>query len=827
MATLIEPILIGLICIFALLVALGFFLAYRVQRRYINGGTVRLKKTFNALLGVFAIILIVFSLVLNYLGSSLGVVFDLVLAKTPERDTSVSTTEDDWRNLARRIGDEGMVLMRNENHALPLLNNGAGAAVKVNLLGYYAYNPYYSGGGSGSVSADDSIDVVTSLKNAGIEINNAVLDEGVYDIKKAKTAGIGFSTSTLSNEEVPVSVYKGKASFESMKQYSNVAIMVIGRTGSEGKDLTTYGEVSGYNYLQLNDNERAIMKQARNTFAKLIVIINSANAMETGFLDEYDVDACIWAGLPGPYGFSSLGKILNGTVNPSAKLPDTWTTDNDSAPAGENYGDQEASNRVGSHYVDYVEGIYVGYKWYETAYAEKAVVTNTKTNETFDYGKDYDSIVSFPFGTGLSYTTFSQRITSISAEALDPKGSISVGVEVTNTGDVAGKEVVQLYMSAPYTDYDKKNGVEKAAVQLIGYDKTDELAPGASQKLTIEVPVEDLAAYDTSHSNDDGTVGSYMLDAGEYTFSIRSNAHESLGEKTASLDDQFFYSGDNQRSSDIQQAHNQFEDAARGTYLSRQNGFANYADAMESVSSEIKSTVFEDEPDSYDSSYDSDVTKSLKKGKDYEARGDLTLADMKGASYDDERWGQLVSQLTVKELQSLVNGTTYSAPKVNSIDKPFTVDSDGPMGISSMYNVQFNGVAYPCIPLLAATFNTDLATEFGHQIADQAKNRGISGLYAPAMDIHRWAFSGRNFEYYSEDGVLSAITASNQVRASRENGLVVYIKHFALNDQDTNRGMNLHTYSNEGAADIFLEIITQPFLGFDGIVPGSSNQATV
>lgn len=796
--------MIGIAVLAVIIVIAAVVLALGTRKRYREGRAVKHLKVGNGILGSLGVLLLAAVVALgvatNMFANQLNNVFYVGAVGSEE----VDTTEDDWKDLARQIGQEGMTLMRNNNEALPL-SSGA----KVNLLGYYAYNPYFSGGGSGRVSAtEDSADVLSSLEDAGIEINPALQSAGVYEVLPPEPVQIGFHVSPLTVNEVTIDKFTGDASFESMKEYSDTAVIVLGRTGSEGADLTSYEQIDDANYLQLNDNEKALMQRASETFDKIIVVINSANALEMGFLDEYSVDACVWAGLPGPYGFDALGKILTGEINPSGKLPDTWVTDNDSAPANENYGTQVASNAEASHYVDYVEGIYVGYKWYETAYAEGAVVTNTTTGETFDYGSDYDSIVSFPFGSGLSYTTFAQTITGFNASTLDPKGTVSVDVEVTNTGDVAGKEVVQLYMTAPYTDYDRENGVEKAAVQLIGYGKTAELAPGTSETVTVEVPVEDLAAYDTSHDNGDGTQGAYMLDAGEYVFSVRANAHESLDEVTAELAESHFYSGDDQRASDGQSASNQFDEASRGVYLSRADGFANYTEAMESVSDEVNSTANEDDKDAYDASYDENIP-SMTKGVDYAADGDLTLDDVRGLDYDDPQWDELIKQLTVDELKSLVEDSTYASPSLLSIGKDFrTVDSDGPMGISSMWTTSMNGIAYPCIPLLAATFNVDIATEFGEQMADQTQYYGTSGWYAPAMNNHRSAFSGRNFEYYSEDAVLAGTTASAQVKAAREGGLIVYIKHFALNDMESVRHENLHTYSNEQA---IREIYLKPF----------------
>lgn len=792
---------IGVGVVAVLAIVLFTLRARKWHRLHAEGKQVRLKKTGNVLLSLIAVIMAVVLAAVSMLTSQFQNALDLLMTDNLQ-SAPVSTTEEDWKDLAGRIADEGMTLVRNNDGTLPLQSG-----TKVNLLGYYAYTPHYSGSGSGSVSAADSIDIVTSLQDAGIEVNPAVMDEGVYSIESAQDAGVGFNWSDLSINEVPVDSYTGQASFENLRQYSDTAIVVIGRAGGEQNDLTNYADGD---YLQLSPNERDLLQQASQSFDTLIVVLNTANALEAGFLDEYGVDACVWAGLPGPYGFAALGRILTGAVNPSGKLPDTWVYDNDSNPANENFGDQQASNSPDSHYVDYVENVYVGYRWYETAYAERAVITNTDTGDTFDYGGDYDSIVAFPFGYGLSYTTFSQRIVGGTADGaiVGPDESVEIQVEVTNTGDVAGRDVVQLYVTAPYTAYDVDHGVEKPAVALAGFAKTDDLQPGESQTVTIDVDMEDIASYDASHDNEDGTTGAYMLDAGAYVFSIRADAHTPYDQVQVSVDEDRFFSGDDKRDSDGQQAHNQFVDAQRGVYLSRADGFANYRQAMESVVDTVESTAFEDDPDAYDPSYDENIP-DLVKGKDYAADGDLTLDDMRGLDYDDEQWDALISQLTVDELVGLVGHSTYASPALPSIGKDRrTMDSDGPLGLSSMFNTSVNGVAYTCVPLLAATFNVDLAYEWGDQMADQAKHNGVSGLYAPAMNIHRSAYSGRNYECYSEDPVLSGAMAARQVSGAYANGLAVYIKHFALNDQESQRSGNLHTYSDEQA---IREIYLKPF----------------
>lgn len=721
---------------------------------------------------------------------------------TVTQGVSVNSTKDQWRKLAMDVAKEGMVLLKNEDNTLPLITEAG--TNKVNLIGYNAYNPYYSGSGSGEVSAADSISIVQSLEDAGFEVNPAIADEEIYKVEDAEDASVGWGQVTLSIDEVSADDYKGDASFEKMSSYSDTAVVVLGRTGGENFDLTSYEDGD---YLEINDNEKSLLQAARDYFDKVIVVINSANPIELGFLDEYDIDACIWAGEPGVYGFEALGGILNGEVNPSGRLSDTWIYDNDSNIANENYTDQKADN-FDIYYVDYVENIYVGYKWYETAYTENAKITNKKSEKTFDYG-DFYSVVMYPFGYGLSYTTFDQEIIGSSSEntAIDPNGEVVISVDVTNTGHVAGKEVVQLYVTVPYTDYDRQNNVEKAAVSLCAYGKTEELEPGESETVELTVKLEDIASYDSTHDNGDGSFGSYMLDAGEYVFSARSDSHNTYGEVRGTLSEQHFYAGEDKRSSDDQAAYNQFDDAARGVYLSRQDSFENYDEAMDSVATSIVSTKYEENPNEYDLAYDDVVTKEYKEGVDYAAKGDLTLADMKGLDYENTLWDKLISQLSLDELKSLILDATYASPEIKGIDKGATTDSDGPLGIKSMYNTALNGVGYPCEPLVAATFNDELVELIGEYVADQAHQLGMTGWYAPAMNTHRSQYSGRNFEYYSEDAFLAGSIARSVVAGGRKNGLAVYIKHFVLNEMDTNRS-DLCTYSNEQA---IREIYMKPF----------------
>lgn len=723
---------------------------------------------------------------------------DSLFTKAAESDPTVTTTMDDWLQLTTDIADEGMVLLKNKNATLPLA-----AGTKINVLGYAAYNPFFSGSGSGSVNANDSITIEKSLQNAGFEVNPAPgAATDMWPEKPADTNPFGYNDGDLMFGDPSIDAYTGDISFDNLKAYSDTAVVVIGRSGGEGYDLTAYTEAD---YLKLTDNEKDLLNTAVEQFDNVILVLNMANAIQMEGFEGIDVDAIVWTGLPGPYGFASLGRILAGTVNPSGSLPDTWAYDHDSMPAMENFGEQKASNSEG-HYVDYVEDIYVGYKWYETAAAEKAVITNTKTGETFDFN-DYDSIVAYPFGYGLSYTSFDQKLTA-APDTVDPQGTMTFEAEVTNTGDVAGKDSVQLYVRVPYTDYDRTEGVEKADVSLCAVAKTKELAPGESEIVTLEVRAEDIASYDIRYANADGTNGAYMLDGGTYTFVLGDNAHVAYDSRDLTLPETWFYTGDTGRASDAVTASNVFDDAARGEYLSRDGAFSNYASAMASVKDTVESTEWETTLNQYDPAYDEVVDHPYVKGTDYASGGKLTLKDVEGLAPDDPKWDELISQLTIEELQALVTDSMYKTPNVASIGKGGTSDSDGPLGISNFFNPMMNSVAYPCPTILAGTFNTELATTFGQLVSDQAHNKGLTGWYAPAMDTHRTPYSGRNFEYYSEDGCLGAVMAAASVKGARERGMIVYMKHFALNDQESQRSGKLHTYSNEQA---IREIYLKPF----------------
>ena len=533
-------------------------------------------------------------------------------------------------------------------------------------------------------------------------------------------------------------------------------------------------------------------------FDNVVLVYNGANPMELGFVNEYSqIKSAIWCAGTGQSGFEALGEIVAGEINPSGKTVDTFVSDLTETPTWNNFGSFVYDNvdeyqyihtnrRTGAKstrfptFVNYVEGIYVGYRFYETA-ADEGLI-------------DYDKTVVYPFGYGLSYTSFTQEM----GDLTEQDGTISFDVTVTNTGAVAGKDVVEVYYNPPYTN----GGIEKASANLIAFDKTELLEPGASETVTISFSAEDMASYDEKGA------GCYVLEAGDYEISIKSDSHNKIDSRIYTLADSITYDEDNARSTDAQAAVNHF-DYAEGevTYLSRADGFANYAEATAapenySMSDEVKSVFINNgvyDPEKYNDASDEMPTTGAKNG--------MTLAELRGASYDDERWETLLDQLTISDMDTMIALGGYQTSAAASVGKASTVDCDGPASINNNFT-GVGSVGFPSAVMIASTWNTDLALEFGESIGKMADEMDVSGWYAPAMNTHRSAFAGRNFEYYSEDGVLAGRIAANAVIGAEEYGVYAYIKHFALNDQETNRNVMLCTWANEQS---IREIYLRPF----------------
>lgn len=699
--------------------------------------------------------------------------------------------------LCEDIADEGIVLLDNDG-TLPMAKNS-----KLNVFGWASTNPCYGGTGSGALSdAYPTVTLLEGLTNAGFELNTELSD--FYTSYRADRPVVGMFSQDWTLPEPEAAQYTDEM-MNNAKAFSDTAMVVITRVGGEGADLptdvsqVTYDAGHSYNdfepgnhYLQLSKTEKDMIDLVCKNFDKVVVVYNGANAMELGWVKDYSqIKSVIWCAGTGQSGFNALGSILCGDVNPSGRTIDTFVYDLTQTPTANNFGnfnytnmDEFKANSFGADtipaFVNYVEGIYVGYKFYETAAAEGLI--------------DYDKTVVYPFGRGLSYTTFTQTLNSVT----EADGTITVDVTVTNTGSASGKEVVEVYYNPPYTN----GGIEKASANLIGFAKTSELAPGASENVTVTFKAEDMASYDTYGK------GCYVLEKGDYVISINADSHTVLDSKVYNVASDIVYDASNKRESDVEVADNKF-DFAEGnvTYLSRADGFANYAEATAApadfeLPAQAKATFYNNSnwnPEDFNNADDVAPTTGAKNG--------LKLKDMVGVDYNDAQWDAFLDQLTVSDMDSLIALGGYQSAAVSSIGKVQAIDCDGPASINNNFTKQ-GSIGFPSAVMIAATWNTDLAHDFGTSIGKMADDMNVSGWYAPAMNIHRSAFAGRNFEYYSEDGVLSGAMATNAIMGSQEQGVYAFMKHFALNDQETNRTSMLCTWSTEQA---IREIYLKPF----------------
>jgi beta-glucosidase len=703
-------------------------------------------------------------------------------------------------------------------------------STKLNVFGWASTNPCYGGTGSGSLSdAYETVSLLQGLENAGFELNTELSD--FYTAYRADRPEVGMWAQDWTLPEPTVDSYSDDL-INGAKEFSDQAIVVFTRVGGEGADLPTdvsqvtyennsadYDDFpAGEHYLQLSQTEKNMLEMVCENFSNVTVVYNGANAMELGFINEYpQIKSAIWCPGTGQSGFNALGKILSGEVNPSGKTTDTFVADLTATPTANNFGNFNYDNMdefqvvqagftggediYNVSFVNYVEGIYVGYRFYETA-AEEGLI-------------DYDDTVVYPFGYGLSYTTFEQKM----GEIKENNGTISFDVTVTNTGSAAGKDVVEVYYNPPYTN----GGIEKASANLIEFAKTGLLEPGASETVTIEFDAEDMASYDDTDAR------AYVLESGDYGISIRTDSHNIIDEKTYTVDSTIVYDESNPRSSDETAVTNQFDDA-RGdiTYLSRADGFANYEEATAAPSTytmaeSVKATFMNNSnynPEDYNN--DADVMPTTG------AKNDLTVADMRGLDYDDAQWDTLLDQLTISDMDTIIALGGYQTAAASSIEKVQTIDCDGPASINNNFTGT-GSIGFPSGVMIAATWNKDLAKQFGESIGEMADEMGVSGWYAPAMNTHRSAFAGRNFEYYSEDGVLSGKMAANAVIGAAEKGVYAYIKHFAMNDQETNRVSMICTWATEQSMrEIYLkafEISVKSAFNYIGTTPAQASSA--
>lgn len=728
-------------------------------------------------------ILIIFNLAVN----QYAMIINTYFSASQINQSEVKKTTEQAMALTEKIEGEGAVLLENKNEVLPLQNQ------KVNVFGYASRNVVYGGTGSGGGKEDNNVDLQQGLKNAGFQVNDQLTT--FYDDRYVPREKVNIHKlvgGDFNIHEPKASEYS-ESLLTSAKEFSDTALVVFSRNSGEGADITNEmkgyaGGTAGKHYLELSDDEAATLDLVKENFDKVVVILNSSFPMELGFLDDEKIAGALWIGGPGSVGFNAVGEILAGEINPSGRLVDTYAYDETSAPSFNNIGEFPYSNSEFDYekdtwhykYVNYAESIYVGYRYYETRYIDNQT---GKMDEAA-----YEKAVQYPFGYGLSYTNFKQEITNFKVDGNEAK----MTVKVTNTGKKAGKDVVQLYYTPPYTI----GGIEKSHVVLSGFAKTQELAPNQSEEVNLSFDVENMASYDEKKNK------AYVLEKGNYEIKLMNNSHDVIDSKNYEVAKDIVFDQENKRESDELSATNQFEDAKGDVqYLSRWN----WEETMPKEMAQPKEASKE-------------LLKALKDQSVNEGKADpikfkkhgLELYDLKGVDYDDPKWDQLLEQLSVKDMENLITYGGFQTPAINSVKKPATIDADGPAGINHLVS-QAHGNQYTSEVVVASTWNTELVEEMGAALGKEAKASNITGLYLPGVNIHRSPFGGRNFEYYSEDALLSGKIGSSLSKGAMDQGSYVFMKHFAMYDQETRRyefPTGAATWSTEQA---MREVFLKPF----------------
>ena len=774
-----------------------------------------------------------------------------------EPDYTSDQQVDEGQKVVENVVANGAVLLMNKDNALPLKSGD-----KITLASINSSKFVYGGTGSGGMNTDGVDSLKDALEKDGFEVNPTMWS--FYTEGAGKEYGRILASGSLNNyifensefkvNEVPVSKYSS-TEWDSIKSYGDAAVVVFSRVCGEGADLPWYGagDADG-NILQLSKDEKDLLAKlselkANGSLKKIVVLLNAANAIELDFLNpdicgvDYGIDACMWIGEVGQ-GISAVGELLNGTVNPSGKLVDTYCYDNLTSPALQNahatsYTNSKSkglsfSEGNNEYYVAYQEGIYVGYRYYETRYED--VVMGTENVGEYDYA----STVAYPFGYGLSYSDISYE--SIAME--EDGDNLKFTVNVSNSSSVDGREAVQIYMQSPYTEYDKLNGVEKASVELVGFTKVDVPAKG-SAVAEITVPKTELRAYDAN------TAGTYILDAGDYFFTSANGSHEALNNILAAKD----FTVENGMTSDgnrdmvcqlnvAVQDNTVFATAVTGNEIQNQLDHADlnrregdngdgivYLTRSDWEGTMPAATITKD---SYEAAYKmaasddmvAEMNALYTKSTDGEMpvvgkEGNLNLAQFVGVPLDGSielngdtyTWDDLVDQVTFNEMAKLIGQTYHSTAPVASVSKPATKDENGPQGITATLTGGGSSTSYTSEDLMAASFDPEVATAVGRSMGNDcllANGKAYSGIYGPGVNIHRTPYSGRNFEYYSEDPFISGKICAAEVSGIQSKGVYVYMKHFALNDQETARD-GISVWTNEQAArEIYLQAFEYP-----------------
>lgn len=782
------------------LFALALIITFAVNKKTVKD--VATRKIVHSESWLVALVGIVVAVSMMLTGPLSTLLNNATITKYTLSDATVSKANE----LAKDVQSEAVTLLKNDDSNLPL------SGKKVNVFGWGSTNPVYGGTGSGSMSKQyKTVSLLDGMKQAGLKTNTE-LSKLYTDYRKDRPE-VGMFAQDWTLPEVPAKQYSDKLVSDA-KDFSDEAVVVLTRVGGEGADLPTDMKAKGITYknnskdyedfqkgesfLQLSKTERDMIDLVTSNFKKVTLVYNGANTFQFDFLNDYpQIQSVVWCPPAGQTGFSALGEVLAGETNPSGKTSDTFLKNLTKSVSYNNFGKFEYTNMADKAakykgftgddvtaipgFVNYSEGIYVGYKFYETASDEGLI--------------NYDDTVAFPFGYGLSYTSFDQKLDSVKYKG----GKVTVTATVTNTGDKAGKDVVEVYYNPPYTD----GGIEKASKNLAGFEKTKELQPGESQKVTVKFDDDDMASYDYKGAK------AYMLEKGDYDISIQSDSHHVIDHKAITVKDTVTYDSDsNTHNGDKTVATNQFDDVAGDvTYLSRADHFANYKEATAAptnfkMSDKAKETFYNNsnyDPKKFDKDSDKMPTTGAKNG--------LKLSDMYGKDYDDADWDKLLDQLTFDDMDNLIANGGYGTQAVKSVGKIQLTDADGPASLNNNFT-GVGSIGFPASTAFACTWNKDLAKQFGEMIGDMAHDMHVAGWYAPAMNIHRNAFSGRTFEYFSEDSLLSGVMASSEISGAKSKGVYSFMKHFALNDQETKRTEMLCTWTNEQA---MREIYLKPF----------------
>ena len=812
-----------------------------------------------------------------------------------EREYSDEELLEAQQEFALNTGREGMVLLEEGN--LPYAEN-----TKISLFSKSSVDFIFGGTGSGTASSDLTLKSV--MEDGGFDVNDSLwnlYEKGAGEDYHRGIGSINYGDSDdYSINEVPLSVITADSRVvSSFDQYSTAAF-VLSRTGGEGNDLARgmddyvdtekdlnagkHPDAEGdkkRSYLEPDSIELEIIDYLDKNFDDVILIVNCNNAMELGWIEDYpNISTVIQVPGTGAYGLQALPEILRGEVSASGRLTDTFAYSAFSSPAMMNMLDGEIivdgkrvpnlfgqKNFDGYFYTSYSEGIYVGYRYYETRYYDAVMgqgdatsMAEQEVNASKENGKgswDYASEVQYPFGYGASLSKFEYSDFNVTRNADD---TFTATVKVTNTSDVEGREVVQLYVQAPYGDYEKENGIEKSAIELLAFGKTGDLAKNESETVTLTFSMEDLKSYDQNVNK------TYVVSPGQYYFTVGKDSHaavnnilrakgkaasdliaspseEVAGEDYALVDDSLniaeadteTYSKDTTTGTEIT---NQFDFASLKNIdpdykvLSRSDWKNTYPETVGEVSStpskhseRVNGTDANGNPEGYmynlslDKNSDTyklmtstdslNPNKTVPEDVKWGQEGELDLVDLRGRDKDDPLWDKLISQMSLKEARDLVENGGYSTQSVKSINKPYTADRDGPAGLNSVSGHFSLGFTYPCGLIQAQTWNVDLAEQKGDFIGEDCLKNNVTGWYGPAANIHRTPFGGRNFEYYSEDDLISSKIAGHEITGAARKGVVVYLKHFALNNQENHREKEcgLLTFADEQTIrDLYLPV---------------------